>query len=125
MDWYLKVLSNYIGFGGRARRKEYWMFVLVSFIVGIVLGILDNMFRLTLFGDEGALTTLYSLIIFLPTWAVTFRRLHDTDRSAWWLLLLLIPFIGFLVILVFTCQRGNIGPNRFGPDPIIESGLND
>jgi len=120
MDWYFKVLRNYIGFGGRARRKEYWMFVLVSFILGGVLGILDNMFKLSIRGDNGMLTTLYSIAIFLPTWAVTFRRLHDTDRSAWWLLLLIIPFIGFVVTLIFTCQRGTAGPNRFGPDPIVE-----
>ena len=102
MDWYLKVLKNYIGFGGRARRKEYWMFILVNII---------------LTGGEGILTTIYGVLIFLPWWAVQFRRLHDTDRSAWWLLLLLIPVIGWLVILVFNCQNGTPGNNRFGPDP--------
>ncbi|MDU4267847.1 MAG: DUF805 domain-containing protein [Enterobacter hormaechei] len=86
MDWYLKVLRNYVGFGGRARRKEYWMFVLVNFVLIMVLGVL-------------------------------FRRLHDTDRSAWWLLLLLIPLIGWIVILIFNCQSGTPGENRFGPDP--------
>ena len=68
-------------------------------------------------GGEGILTTIYGVLVFLPWWAVQFRRLHDTDRSAWWLLLLLIPVIGWLVILIFNCQRGTEGNNRFGPDP--------
>ena len=68
-------------------------------------------------GGEGILTTIYGILVFLPWWAVQFRRLHDTDRSAWWLLLLLIPVIGWLVILIFNCQRGTEGNNRFGPDP--------
>ncbi len=91
MDWYLKVLKNYLGFGGRARRKEYWMFILVNIIFTFVLGLLDAMLGWQRAGGEGVLTTIYGVLIFLPWWAVQFRRLHDTDRSAWWLLLLLIP----------------------------------
>ena len=102
MDWYLKVLKNYVGFRGRARRKEYWMFILVNIIFTFVLGLLDK-----LFGWQ-------------PWWAVQFRRLHDTDRSAWWALLFLIPFIGWLIIIVFNCQAGTPGENRFGPDPKLE-----
>ncbi len=68
-------------------------------------------------GGEGVLTTIYGVLIFLPWWAVQFRRLHDTDRSAWWLLLLLIPIIGWLIIIAFNCQNGTPGDNRFGPDP--------
>ncbi|WP_435928897.1 DUF805 domain-containing protein [Dryocola sp. BD613] len=117
MDWYLKVLRNYIGFGGRARRKEYWMFILVNLVLSGVLSILDKMLGLRIAEDEGALTTIYGVFIFLPYWAVQFRRLHDTDRSAWWLLLLLIPIVGWLVILAFNCQNGTPGENRFGRDP--------
>ena len=106
MDWYLKVLKNYIGFGGRARRKEYWMFILVNIILTGVLSIIDKMLGWQRAGGEGILTTIYGVLI-----------LHDTDRSAWWLLLLLIPVIGWLVILVFNCQNGTPGNNRFGPDP--------
>ena len=91
MDWYLKVLKNYIGFGGRARRKEYWMFILVNLILTGVLSIIDKMLGWQRAGGEGILTTIYGVLVFLPWWAVQFRRLHDTDRSAWWLLLLLIP----------------------------------
>lgn len=117
MDWYLNVLKNYFGFGGRARRKEYWMFVLVNIIFTFVLGILDRMFGWERAGGEGILMTIYGVLVFIPWWAVQFRRLHDTDRSAWWLLVLLIPIVGWLVIIIFNCQNGTPGSNRFGADP--------
>ncbi|MDK6872953.1 DUF805 domain-containing protein [Escherichia coli] len=82
MDWYLKVLKNYVGFRGRARRKEYWMFILVNIIFTFVLGLLDKMLGWQRAGGEGILTTIYGILVFLPWWAVQFRRLHDTDRSA-------------------------------------------
>lgn len=118
MDWYFKVLRNYIGFGGRARRKEYWMFILVNLVLTGVLSILDKMLGLRVAGDEGILTTVYGLFVMIPSWAVQFRRLHDTDRSAWWLLLVLIPIVGWLIILTFNCQKGTPGENRFGADPL-------
>lgn len=109
MDWYLKVLKNYVGFRGRARRKEYWMFILVNIIFTFVLGLLDKMLGWQRAGGEGILTIIYGILVFLPWWAVQFRRLHDTDRSAWWALLFLIPFIGWLIIIVFNCQAGTPG----------------
>ncbi|PSY26475.1 DUF805 domain-containing protein [Escherichia coli] len=112
MDWYLKVLKNYVGFRGRARRKEYWMFILVNIIFTFVLGLLDKMLGWQRAGGEGILTTIYGILVFLPWWAVQFRRLHDTDRSAWWALLFLIPFIGWLIIIVFNCQAGTPGEKR-------------
>lgn len=112
MDWYLKVLKNYVGFRGRARRKEYWMFILVNIIFTFVLGLLDKMLGWQRAGGEGILTTIYGILVFLPWWAVQFRRLHDTDRSAWWALLFLIPFIGWLIIIVFNCQAGTPGENH-------------
>lgn len=117
MDWYLNVLKNYFGFGGRARRKEYWMFVLVNIIFTFVLGILDRMFGWERAGGEGILTTIYGVLVFIPWWAVQFRRLHDTDRSAWWLLVLLIPIVGWLVIIIFNCQNGTQGVTASGPIP--------
>lgn len=117
MDWYLKVFRNYVGFRGRARRKEYWMFILVNIILGVVLSLIDKMLGWQRAGGEGVLTTLYGIAVFLPSWAVLFRRLHDTDRSAWWLLLVIIPVIGWLIILAFNCQNGTPGENRFGADP--------
>lgn len=118
MSWYLKVLRNYVGFSGRARRKEYWMFTLFSSIAFIVTGILDTVFgTFDAQAGIGLLSTLYGLAVFLPTLAVNVRRLHDTDRSGWWLLLGFIPLIGGLVLLVFTLLEGTRGDNRFGADP--------
>lgn len=121
MNVYLDVLRNYIGFGGRARRLEYWMFILVNTLFTFVLGMIDQMIGWHFIGDSGVLTTVYGVFIFLPWWAVHFRRLHDTDRSAWWLLLLFIPVIGWLIIILFNCQKGTSGENSFGPDPLEET----
>lgn len=81
MDWYLKVLKNYVGFRGRARRKEYWMFILVNIIFTFVLGLLDKMLGWQRAGGEGILTTIYGILVFLPWWAVQFRRLHDYSAA--------------------------------------------
>src|SRR4051812_13975540 len=108
MEWYLKVLKNYVGFQGRARRKEYWMFTLFSIIVSVILSIVENMI-----GLPAVLTTLYSLAVLLPSLAVSVRRLHDTGRSGWWLLIALIPFIGAIVLLVFVCEDSKEN-NRYG-----------
>jgi uncharacterized membrane protein YhaH (DUF805 family) len=112
MEWYLKVLKNYVGFQGRARRKEYWMFVLVSVIVSIVLNILESML-----GMNSVLSGLYSLAVLLPSLAVGVRRLHDTGRSGWWLLLSLIPLVGAIILIVFMCQESQEGSNQYGPNP--------
>jgi uncharacterized membrane protein YhaH (DUF805 family) len=108
----MKVLKNYTGFQGRARRKEYWMFVLFSAIVSIVLAIIEG-----IIGSQNVLTGLYSLAVLLPSLAVGVRRLHDTGRSGWWLLLCLIPIIGSIIVLVFTCQDSEPTANRYGLNP--------
>jgi uncharacterized membrane protein YhaH (DUF805 family) len=118
MDWYLGVLRNYTGFSGRARRKEYWFFTLFNVLVVIALSMLDAM--IGTFDAEtgyGALSTVYMLAVLIPSLAVSFRRLHDTNRSAWWLLLGLVPLIGTLVLLVFMILEGTEGSNDYGPDP--------
>ncbi|MBM6619150.1 DUF805 domain-containing protein [Bacillus suaedaesalsae] len=112
MEWYLKVLKNYVGFQGRARRKEYWMFTLFNVIVSIVLAIVE-----AITGLESMLTGLYSLAVLLPSLAVSVRRLHDTGRSGWWLLISLIPIIGAIVLLVFTVSDSQEGENQYGPNP--------
>lgn len=120
MNWYLDVLKNYFVFSGRARRKEFWMFVLISTLISIALTFIDAVaFGYALDGSGGiALTSsLYSLAVLIPTLAVWIRRLHDTDRTGWWVLLILLPIIGPLWLLVLFCFEGTRGSNRFGVDP--------
>ena len=101
--------SNYATFAGRAGRSEYWYWALFVLIAAVVLAIVDLML------PYRALQIIFELATFLPGLAVLFRRLHDTDRSAWWWLIVLIPVVGAILLLVWVCQRGTDGPNRFGP----------
>jgi uncharacterized membrane protein YhaH (DUF805 family) len=111
INYYTGVLKNYVGFQGRARRAEYWQFALVNFVIVVVLDIVDLAIK------SPILAALYGLAILLPGLAVAFRRLHDTDRTAWWLLIILVPFAGWIVLLVFACLEGTPGPNKYGPNP--------
>jgi len=119
MNWYLDVLKKYAVFSGRARRKEYWMFVLVNVIIAFVLGLIDGIVGVALGSDQSLLSTLYILAILLPGLAVGVRRLHDTGRSAWWLLIALVPIIGPIVLLVFSVQDSQHGDNQYGPNPKV------
>ncbi|MDT0448112.1 DUF805 domain-containing protein [Streptomyces hesseae] len=112
MNWYVDVLKKYAVFNGRARRQEYWMFTLVSSVISIVLTILDNVL-----GTGSILGTLYIVAVLLPSLAVTVRRLHDTDRSGWWVLIGLVPLAGLIVLLVFTCLDSTPRHNAHGPSP--------
>jgi uncharacterized membrane protein YhaH (DUF805 family) len=123
MNWYLVALKKYAVFAGRARRKEFWFFLLVNTLIALALAIVDV---LTGTFDEdvglGLLSGLYAVAMIVPSIAVTVRRLHDTDRSGWWYLLVFLPVIGGLVILVFMLIDGTPGSNRFGPNPKDGSG---
>jgi uncharacterized membrane protein YhaH (DUF805 family) len=118
MNWYLSVLKNYVGFSGRARRMEYWMFALVNAIIFLVLAILATVTRSFFFW---VLLFLYDLAVLLPALAVTWRRIQDTGRNGLWILLGLIPFVGGIILLVFTILPGTQGANEFGPDPLTAS----
>ena len=115
-----EALKNYADFNGRARRKEYWMFYLFAILGGLVTGFIDAVIGTF---DEisgiGVLSGLFILGIIIPSISVGIRRFHDQDRSGWWVLIGLIPFIGGLVFLVFMCLPGTSGDNRFGADPIL------
>ncbi|QLB40256.1 MULTISPECIES: DUF805 domain-containing protein [Mannheimia] len=118
MNWYLDVLKKYATFSGRARRKEYWMFSLFNVIFASVCGFLDGLLGFISYETGlGILGSLYILATFLPSLAVLVRRLHDTDRSGWWVLIGIIPLIGAIVLLVFACLDSKVGENRFGPNP--------
>jgi uncharacterized membrane protein YhaH (DUF805 family) len=112
VEWYLKVLKNYAVFSGRARRTEYWMFFLFNAIITIILSILQSIADI-----DNLLTGIYGLLTILPSLAVGARRLHDSGRSGWWLLLCLIPFIGAIILLIFFCLDSEEGENRFGANP--------
>jgi uncharacterized membrane protein YhaH (DUF805 family) len=104
--------SNYVNFAGRAIRSEYWYWALAVLIGSIVTEIIDALLGIRLFNP------IFGLAVLLPSIAVGVRRLHDLDRSGWWLLLGFIPLIGAIVLIVWFCSRGTIGANRFGPDPL-------
>jgi uncharacterized membrane protein YhaH (DUF805 family) len=115
MENYIAVLKKYAIFNGRAGRTEYWMFILFSLLVSIVLGIFDKfLFPEGVLREIGILGSIYSLAVLLPSLAVSVRRLHDTNRSGWWLLLILIPVIGFIVLLVFFLEKSTSGENKYG-----------
>jgi uncharacterized membrane protein YhaH (DUF805 family) len=109
--------SNYVNFSTRAARSEYWFWTLFAVLATGVTLIIDN--------ATGVPVTypLFGLAVFLPGLGVSVRRLHDTDRSGWWLLLILIPLVGTIVLLIWFCTQGTSGPNRFGPDPLGAGGL--
>jgi uncharacterized membrane protein YhaH (DUF805 family) len=118
IDWATRPLKKYADFSGRAPRAEYWWFYLLIIIGYIVATILDSLLGLDgAVGPYGIVTALFGLAVLIPSIAVGARRLHDTDRSGWWLLIGLIPLIGAIVLLVFFVLPGTQGSNRFGPDP--------
>jgi uncharacterized membrane protein YhaH (DUF805 family) len=120
MNYYIEVLKKYAVFTGRARRKEYWMFVLYNFLISIGIGIVDSLLGLRIVNSNvnlGVLGSLYSLAVLIPSLAVAVRRLHDTEHSGWWIFISLIPLIGFIVLLVFLVTDGQPGGNKYGPNP--------
>jgi uncharacterized membrane protein YhaH (DUF805 family) len=117
MHWFLDPLKKYAQFSGRARRKEFWMFWLFSWVISLVIGIVDRILGTTNSTGNGLLGTIFSLAILIPSLAVAARRLHDTNRSALWLLLIFAIVIGWIVLIVFYAQEGNAGDNQYGPDP--------
>lgn len=114
-DWYVAVLRNYAGFSGRARRKEYWFFLLFNILISMGLSLVDRFTGNSgISSGMGFLSGLYALGTFIPGIAVTMRRLHDTNRSGWWMLISLIPVIGIIVLLVFLASEGQKTENRYG-----------
>ena len=112
MNWYLEVLRNYATFSGRSRRMEYWMFALINAIIGLAISSIE-----ILAGGPGIIGVLYGLAVFIPGIAVTVRRLHDINRSGWWLLILLIPLIGAVIILIFMIFDSQSNMNKYGNNP--------
>jgi uncharacterized membrane protein YhaH (DUF805 family) len=108
-----RCFTLYATFAGRARRSEFWFFWLFNLLAHGVAGILDA----ALFSVAAPLNAIVSLVLLVPNLAVAVRRLHDVGRSGWWLLIVLVPLIGIVVLLIWYLSRGEDGPNRFGTDP--------
>ncbi|MDE3212437.1 MAG: DUF805 domain-containing protein [Bacteroidota bacterium] len=128
MKYYLHVIKNYAVFSGRARRSEYWYFVLFNILFSILAAILDNLIgstfsiTSTITGEPtslyyGYIYLLYFLFCIVPSISVGVRRLHDTGRSGWWYFICLVPFVGEVVLLVFFFMDSIPGENQFGPNP--------
>lgn len=130
MEWYLKVMrDNYANFKGRARRKEYWMYTLIFTV--LLIALMTIMFSVLSFSDETGIETgpgvyltvtlvfVFLFAHFIPTIALTVRRLHDTGKSGWWYLIVLVPYLGNFVIFIFTLIDGDRGDNKYGSNPKI------
>ncbi len=118
MNWYIKVLKQYADFSGRARRKEYWMFALFNMIFTIGAIFTDNILGLAM--EEigyGPIYGLYTVVMIIPSLAVAVRRLHDTGKSGWMILIAFIPLIGAIWLFVLMVTEGDSGANEYGPNP--------
>ncbi len=137
MEWALLPLKKYSDFTGRSRRKEFWLFILLMIVVSVVATTIDSMLGMSglIFGIYGPLTLIVALALLTPQLSVSVRRLHDTNRSGWWVLLGFVPVVTMLVsyqtglavlnllslvafvLIYFFVLEGTKGPNQYGPDP--------
>jgi len=118
MNWFLMAMKKYADFSGRSRRSEYWYFVLFYFLIYIGLSIVDGIAgAYSAPAGIGVLGGLFAIAMLIPSLSVSVRRLHDTDRSGWWVLINLIPLIGAIIFLVFSVQDSTSGDNQYGANP--------
>ena len=118
MSWFVEALKKYAVFSGRSRRKEYWYYVLFVAIISIVLNIIDGLLGTSNPSTGfGLFSGIFSLAVLIPSIAVSVRRLHDIDRTGWWVLIGLVPLIGWIVLLIFHVQDSTPRTNRYGPSP--------
>lgn len=118
MNWFLIAIKKYATFSGRAQRAEYWYFILFYILILFALSFVDGITGSFSSTDGiGLLGGLFTLALFVPSIAVGVRRLHDTGRTGWWLLIALVPLVGAIVLLVFTVQDSQPGENIYGPNP--------
>lgn len=117
MKEFLDVFKKTLDFKSRSRRKEYWMFILFTSIISVVLSIIEIVLGLEIATDIGLLSTIFTLIILIPSLSVTVRRLHDIGRTGWWVLLSFIPILGWIVLFIFTLLDSEAGSNKYGSNP--------
>ena len=119
MKWYIKVLNQYADFSGRARREEYWMYTLFNVLAIIGIAFLSGMIGNATDSEDLMVIpiALYVLGVFIPSLAVVVRRLHDQNKSGWYIMVRFIPFVGGIWLIVLLCTEGDSGPNQYGADP--------
>ena len=127
MNWYLKALKNYFNFKYCSRRKEYWYFHIISYIILLLIAfpVYYHLYSIQngnaepnpiIINTSTNILYLYLFFIITPIISVTVRRLHDINKSGWWILIILIPFIGRIILLVWLCSDGTNGINKYGPN---------
>lgn len=122
MEWFIKAFKQYATFSGRAQRSEYWFYTLFYCVFYLAVNMADFAIVVASNGQVILyLAVIYSLIMLLPTWAVSVRRLHDTNRSGWWILIGLIPLVGAIVLLVFFVQDSQPNANQYGANPKLSA----
>ena len=109
LDWFVKCLKNYANFSGRARRKEYWFFTLVQFIILVITQIID-----AILSTDFVFYAIAALVLFIPSLSAAVRRLHDTGRSGWWFLIALIPLIGTILLIIWLATETKPENNQWG-----------
>lgn len=119
MKWYFKAIKNFANVNGRATRQEYWMFALISYIISGLLVIIDSSLLGSTLGF-GWLGSIYSLFVLIPSIALGVRRLHDIDKSGWWLLIALIPIVGAIWLIILFATKSNNDRNKYTIDTIVE-----
>ena len=122
MNWFVTALKSYAVFSGRSRRSEYWyfgLFYLIFYVAAAVVDVMAGSFERA--SGIGVCTAILALALLIPSISVTVRRLHDTGRSGWWVLIGFIPLVGAIILLVFLCQDSEPGANRFGANPKVVS----
>jgi uncharacterized membrane protein YhaH (DUF805 family) len=119
MEWYLLALKRYAEFTGRSRRKEYWMYTLYNIVIYTVLYLAGfiTLMRSSIYMVFFGMAFIYALAVLVPSLAVAVRRLHDTDKSGWFIFISLVPIVGGIILLVLLCLDSTPGDNRFGPNP--------
>lgn len=118
MNWYARVMKKYADFEGRARRTEFWMFYLINLGIQLLAVLLDMLLGTTIgVMPYGVIYLLYSLAVFVPSLAVSVRRMHDIGRSGLTLLLVIVPVIGAVLLILFALNDSQPGENKWGPNP--------
>ena len=120
MDWFIEGFKKFADFSGRARRKAYWMFTLIHYLISIILIMMLKMtdtVMIEMSNTLGIIYLLYFLAVMIPFLSLSVRRMHDTGRSGWAVLSTFIPFVGIIILLIFLCEEGQSTDNEYGPNP--------